>query len=67
MFENRLIGEVIGKSLMSCFLTHSLEKVPSVEDQCHTDRVATPMCTGLHRCRWPWPRHAARLVALACS
>ena len=43
------------------------KKMPSTEDRGHTDRVTTHACSRLRRYRWPRPRHAARLAALARS
>jgi len=37
----------------------------SIEDRGKTARVTTLTRAGLRRCRWPRPRHAARLAALA--
>jgi len=38
-----------------------LKKLPSIEAR----PTALPRGTGLRRCRWPGPRHAARFAALA--
>jgi len=34
--------------------------MPLIDDLGLTDRVTTPTCAGLRRCRWPWPHASPR-------
>jgi len=44
-----------------------LQKLSFIENRRQIDRVTTPTRAGLRQCRWPRPRRATRLAALACS